>query len=185
MAYIYNFTDTWNAAGTVFNGIKLNVTNTASATGSKLMDLQLAGATFFNVDKSGSVGINVAAPAARLHVSDTTTIPVIVQNASAATTYIRFINSGANAGYIGYSGTSILVLTGGVERFSIDANGNVIINTAAVATNATNGFLYVPGCTGTPTGVPTTVTGRVPIVVDTTNNKLYFYSGGAWRDAGP
>jgi hypothetical protein len=24
-----------------------------------------------------------------------------------------------------------------------------------------------------------------PIVVNTTNNKLYFYSGGAWRDAGP
>jgi hypothetical protein len=71
------------------------------------------------------------------------------------------------------------------ERMSIDSNGNVAINTAALATTATNGFLYVPSCAGTPTGVPTTKTGRVPIVVDTTNNKLYFYSGGAWRDAGP
>lgn len=76
--------------------------------------------------------------------------------------------------------------SGGVlERMRIDANGNVVVNTAAIATNATNGFLYVPSCAGTPTGTPTTYTGRVPIVVDTTNNKLYFYSGGAWRDAGP
>ena len=71
------------------------------------------------------------------------------------------------------------------ERMRIDGNGNVVINTAALATTATNGFLYVPTCAGTPTGTPTTYTGRAPIVVDTTNNKLYFYSGGAWRDAGP
>lgn len=75
--------------------------------------------------------------------------------------------------------------TGGSERARIDSNGNVIINTAAIATNATNGFLYVPTCAGTPTGTPTTYTGRAPIVVDTTNNKLYFYSSGVWRDAGP
>lgn len=75
--------------------------------------------------------------------------------------------------------------TGGSERMRMDANGNVVVNTAAIATTATNGFLYVPSCAGTPTGTPTAFTGRVPIVVDTTNNKLYFYSGGAWRDAGP
>ncbi len=70
-------------------------------------------------------------------------------------------------------------------RQSWDARGNVVIGSAAIATNATDGFLYVPGCAGTPTGTPTTYAGRVPVVVDTTNHKLYFYSGGAWRDAGP
>jgi hypothetical protein len=63
--------------------------------------------------------------------------------------------------------------------------GNVVMGSAALATNATNGFFYVAGCAGTPTGTPTGYVGRVPIVVDTTNNKLYFYSGGAWSDAGP
>jgi len=63
--------------------------------------------------------------------------------------------------------------------------GSTIIGKAALATTATSGFLYVPTCAGTPTGVPTAYTGTAPIVVDTTNNKLYFYSGGAWRDAGP
>ena len=71
------------------------------------------------------------------------------------------------------------------ERMRITSAGNVLVNTAAVATTATDGFLYVPTCAGTPTGTPTTYTGRSPIVIDSTNNKLYFYSGGAWRDAGP
>lgn len=70
--------------------------------------------------------------------------------------------------------------TSAVERFRIDAGGNVIVGTAAIATNATNGFLYIPGCAGTPTGTPTTYTGRVPLVADTTNNKIYAYLGGSW-----
>jgi len=74
----------------------------------------------------------------------------------------------------------------GTERMRIDANGNIVAGaSAALATTATNGFLYVPTCAGTPTGTPTAITGMAPIVVNTTNNKLYFYSGGAWRDAGP
>lgn len=80
----------------------------------------------------------------------------------------------------------LLVFTvGAADRITLDQAGNVAVGPAAIATNATNGFFYVPGCAGTPTGTPTAYTGRVPIVVDTTNNKLYFYSGGAWRDAGP
>jgi hypothetical protein len=72
------------------------------------------------------------------------------------------------------------------ERARITSTGNFVAgNQAALATTATDGFLYVPTCAGTPTGVPTAITGMAPIVVNTTNNKLYFYSGGAWRDAGP
>jgi hypothetical protein len=71
------------------------------------------------------------------------------------------------------------------ERARIPAAGGMVVGTAALATAATDGFLYVPTCAGTPTGTPTTQTGTAPIVVDTTNNKLYFYSGGQWRDAGP
>ena len=93
--------------------------------------------------------------------------------------------SGTNTLAYVASGESLSLGSNNAERMRIDANGNVAINTAAIATNATNGFLYVPSCAGTPTGTPTTLTGRVPIVVDTTNNKLYFYSGAAWRDAGP
>lgn len=75
--------------------------------------------------------------------------------------------------------------TSGAVRMEMDVDGNIVTGTAALATTATNGFFYVPTCAGTPTGVPTAKTGVAPIVIDTTNNKLYFYSGGSWRDAGP
>jgi hypothetical protein len=55
MAFIYNLADTWNNAATSFNGIKLNVTDTNSAVGSKLLDLQIGGAPKFTVGKSGTV----------------------------------------------------------------------------------------------------------------------------------
>jgi hypothetical protein len=65
------------------------------------------------------------------------------------------------------------------------SSAGLIVGNQALATAATDGFLYVPTCAGTPTGTPTTQTGTAPIVINTTNNKLYFYSDGAWRDAGP
>jgi hypothetical protein len=57
MAYIYDLSDTWNASGTTFYGIKMNVTNTASAAGSKLVSLQVGGTEYFGVDKNGDVRI--------------------------------------------------------------------------------------------------------------------------------
>jgi len=55
MAFIYDLSDTWNNAGISWNGIKLNVTDTASAVGSKLVDLQISGVSKFSVSKTGAV----------------------------------------------------------------------------------------------------------------------------------
>lgn len=90
-----------------------------------------------------------------------------------------------NTGAFFPAADTVALATGGAERFRVTSAGSVLVNTAAIATSATDGFLYIPSCAGTPTGIPTAQTGRVPLVVDSTNNKLYFYSGGAWRDAGP
>ena len=147
------------------------------------------------LDASGNLGVGTTSIAARLHVSGSDATNVAFNG---STRGIRFDFDGTQSNILGVdntffgsyqplfvSGSYLALGTGLTERARIDANGNVIINTAAIATNATNGFLYVPTCAGTPTGTPTTYTGRSPIVVDTTNNKLYFYSGGTWRDAGP
>lgn len=65
--------------------------------------------------------------------------------------------------------------------FVVDRNGNTILGQpAALATNATNGFAYLPSCAGTPTGAPTSVTGKVSWVYDSTNNIIYIYNG-AWK----
>ncbi len=83
------------------------------------------------------------------------------------------VKTGSLIFYTGVSGT----LT---QAMKIDSSSNVVINTGAVATTATNGFLYIPTCAGTPTGTPTSYSGRVPIVFDSTNNKLCIYNG-AWK----
>lgn len=48
----------------------------------------------------------------------------------------------------------------------------------SLATNATTGFLYIPTCAGVPTGVPESVSGRIPLVADTSGGKVYAYLGG-------
>jgi len=71
--------------------------------------------------------------------------------------------------------------TTALERMRIDSRGNVVTGGGAVATNATDGFLYIPTCAGTPTGTPTTHTGRAAMVFNSSANTLHVYSGGAWR----
>ena len=65
--------------------------------------------------------------------------------------------------------------------FSADRLGSVVSGgLAALATTATDGFLYMPTCAGTPTGVPTAKAGKVAFVYDSTNNIIYLYNG-AWK----
>lgn len=52
---VLNLTQTWNAGGVTFAGLKLNVTDTASATGSSLIDLQVGSASKFRVGKAGDI----------------------------------------------------------------------------------------------------------------------------------
>ena len=54
---ILSATSTWNDGGVTFNGIKLNITNTASAAASKLIDLQIGSTTQFSVTKIGDTQI--------------------------------------------------------------------------------------------------------------------------------
>ena len=69
MSNIYNLTDTWNAAGTTFTAIKMNVTDTASAAGSRLIDLQVAGSSKLYLDKSGALVVSGPVTASSLTLS--------------------------------------------------------------------------------------------------------------------
>ena len=51
-------TQTWNDAADTFNALKVNVTNTASAAASTLMDLQVAGTSQFSVRNDGRTTIS-------------------------------------------------------------------------------------------------------------------------------
>lgn len=58
---LYNLVDTWNNGGTVFTGLQLNVTNTASANpsfgslGSLLADFQIGGTSAVALQKRGAI----------------------------------------------------------------------------------------------------------------------------------
>lgn len=68
------------------------------------------------------------------------------------------------------------------EGTGTGSDGSVAFNDAALATNATVGFLMIPSCAGTPSGTPADIpTGQIPLVLDSTNLKLYAYTGGAWK----
>lgn len=54
-ANIFGFQDTWNDGNTTFNAINVDVTDTASDSASKLINLEVGGVSQFSVDKSGAV----------------------------------------------------------------------------------------------------------------------------------
>ncbi len=108
MADIFNMVDTWNAGGTTFTAIKMNVTDTASAAASLLMDLQVGGVSMFNVTKAGTV----FAPAFRrdANVGLSTLANRIYFHVGAGVTNFAMTNSSGLAtvsgGFFGWSSSS-------------------------------------------------------------------------------
>jgi len=129
------------------------------------------------------MSVDGAATNAALFDTDDTNVQITSTNGTVTQA------SGYAIGGFAYNGTLNSnpwgVVTNNTPRMQVDVYDNIIVTNGSRATNATDGFLYVPSCAGTPTGTPRTYTDAVPIIVDRTNNKLYFYTNGSWRDAGP
>lgn len=84
---------------------------------------------------------------------------------------------GGNAFYLGP-----VAAVGGTLWPMYLTGADIVVNGsgAALATTATDGFLYIPTCSGTPTGTPTTFTGRIAMIYDTSAHQFWFYDGG-WK----
>lgn len=100
---LFDITGTWNTTGAA-NGIRLNVTDTASAAGALLMDLRVGGVSRARVTKSGNLGIggNLILPAA-------TGIIVADGGAADGEIFISSVNSGP---MISVSDTGIAIAGG-------------------------------------------------------------------------
>lgn len=75
----FTFDQTWNNVSVIFTGIRQNITDTASASASLLVDLQVGGTSKFNVRKDGTTSgyvfvSSVATGTAPLTVSSTTKV---------------------------------------------------------------------------------------------------------------
>lgn len=102
---VLSMIQTWNNGAVVFTGVKLNITNTASAAGSLLADLQVGGSSKFNVDKTGLVtnagGIqfNTSGPVQIGGINKTATNGLAVQAVTGATNdFILFDAVGTSGG---------------------------------------------------------------------------------------
>jgi len=78
---------TWNEASTVFATLDINVTNTLSQTGSKLIDVAIANTSSFVLDRNFNLGIKTSTPSASLHVVGNTILSGSAGTGSALTVY--------------------------------------------------------------------------------------------------
>lgn len=88
------------------------------------------------------------------------------------------VNSTHIAAALGVGGSGMTA-----HQIAFDKYANCIFGDTAnaKATNATDGFLMIPTCAGTPTGTPAHLyNSSVPFIYDSTNNKLCVYDGG-WK----
>jgi hypothetical protein len=149
-------TATWNAAGTTFTGIGLSVTDTASAAGSLLMDLQVGGASKFSLRKDGQVTVNPISLGnidtillrdttltAALRVGDNATTFRIYNSYTTATNFQRMALTSVSA---------TLSLTGAnVTASNLIPDGAVVVGvTARVSTLITGATGYQIGTAGDP-----------------------------------
>jgi hypothetical protein len=102
-----NVTQTWNNAAGTFTSILENVTNTFSNPASKLMDLQVSGASKFSVTAVGNVGIGTTAPNRNLEVDSASGVSTVrISSAASTTAYTELQDSGANQGILSKYGAS-------------------------------------------------------------------------------
>jgi hypothetical protein len=104
-----------------------------------------------------------------------------LSNGSGASGNIIF-NVGGTGAASGSQNTALTALTI-YGATATTGNPSIVLGNAALATNATDGFLYISSGAGTPTGTPTTQNGgaAIPMYIDTTNSQLWLYMGGAWK----
>jgi hypothetical protein len=110
-------------------------------------------------------------------------------HATAGQSYGVRIHAGTNASD---SAFDVVDQTNSTNYFNVRGDGKIavgggsmVIGLGAIATTATDGFLYIPSCAGTPTGTPTDYSNTSAIVHDTTNNRIYLYDhvSNAWQYA--
>lgn len=169
-------------------GNAVRITQTGAGNALLVEDSASTDASPFVVTTSGDVGVGTGSPATKLHVATLSDGEAFrVQRTSGTNVTLMRVNMNevANTATIevtaGAGSPALELATVGATRVRISDAGNISIGTASLATTATNGFPYIPTCAGTPTGVPTAISGFAPMVADSTNNKLYVYIGGAWR----
>lgn len=164
MTAIHSMTDTWNSGGQTFDAIKMNVTDSASQTASKLINLQVGGSTKFGVQKDGSlaatgdVAINidkftVAASSGNTAVAGTLAVTGASTLTGAVTSAAAVKSTGDTAG-VGYGTGAGGAVTQATNR------------TTGVTLNKVTGAITLVSAAGSATPFSFTVTNSAVAATD-------------------
>lgn len=86
-----------------------------------------------------------------------------------------------NTGNTGGTTLPLEIQVDTVAAITIPINRDVMIGPVGAVTGMAVGFPYIPAAGGAPTGVPTVRAGYVPMYFDTTNSKIWCYTGAVWK----
>lgn len=132
---------TWNSGGVTFTAAKVNITDTASASASKLLDLQVASTSKFFVAKSGNASVGGTA------LSAWSSVLTVVQIGD---TSALIANTSGQAAYLTnnsfYDGAWKAIETNAASRLVLDEGSFAFATAASVSAGSAQTFtnmLYV------------------------------------------
>lgn len=148
----------------------------------------------FNIVTAGAVRINVTTSQVSVQTSSGLTCTNTVEVTGSYTTKfsIDYNASTITLELACSSGKAVLQTTSSQDMeiganstsyLFVDTNGNVIVGAKSqLSYTATDGFLYIPEIddSSSPSGTPTSVTGKVPMCYGLTSDAIYVYNGGSW-----
>ena len=136
---IIDMAQTWNNGAVAFTAIKSNVTDTASAAGSLLMDLQVGGVSKFNVEKTANIGFFGTANSGTMKLLSSANYGITFAAGSNAILFAANNAFGGGTAVVGIDGikvgaTSYFAWTANADR--ADATADLIIRRDAANTLA-------------------------------------------------
>ena len=192
--YIENLFGSHAGTITTYAGIYITTTGTIGGGGTITtaygiyVKTPLAGTNNYCAYFQGKVGIGTATPAYITEISTATASDglKISQTGTGEVWFKMGRTAGTTTewGIVLSSGSSDINFynsTSTKTSLTLSASGNAVAGpSGALATTATDGFMYISTCSGTPTGTPTSYSGKVAMFYDTSTDKFYIYNG-AWR----
>jgi hypothetical protein len=137
----FNVDLNWTDAGVTYTGLKVNVTDTASAADSNLIDIQSNGTSQVVVDDDGNVGIGTSSPGQQLTVATSTgNCYIEAKRASQSAGQVALQLTGGTSGtdWILYQpavSNDLRIFGNSGDRVTVTSAGNVGIGTQSPGAN--------------------------------------------------